>query len=175
VLARWIPWIMLCVWSAWISAGQGLLAHPARLDLWAPDLGLLLLLACAGRFESRDVPKAALIVGLSRAAFSVEPPSALLVGLLGAGAVVVGVRSVAEVNGPLMRSVLAFLCSWVFAAWLVLVHIVRVERAGGEAPLALGFVLSLWRGALVTALAALVLGPALAYLPGLSRLRRRRW
>ena len=173
MFARWTPWIMLAVWSSWVTAGQGLLA--TSMDLWVPDLSLLMLLACAGRFESGDVPKAAVVIGLSRAAFSIEPAPALMVGLLASGTVVVGIRSVAEVNGPLMRTVLAAACSWLFAAWLVVVHIVRVERGGGSAPFELSFALTLWRGALTTAVAALVVGPPLAYLPGLTRLRRRRW
>lgn len=175
LFTRWAPWIMLAIWSSWASAAQGLLAHPGRLHLWAPDLGLVLLIACAGRFESRDVPLAAIVVGLSRAAFSIEPPAALLFGLIAAGTIVVGVRSVAEVNGPLMRTAIAFVASWIFAAWLLFVHFVRVERADGAEPYSLTFLFSMWRGALVTALLALTLGPLLAYLPGLTRLRRRRW
>lgn len=175
MLERWTPWIMLAVWSSWLAAVQGLLASPDRLDLWVPDLSLLLLVACAGRFESRDVPKAALVIGLGRIAFSVEPPAALLVGLLVAGTIVVAVRTVAEVNGPLMRTALTALCTFGFGAWLVIVHVVRTERAGGGTPIPLGFALSLWRGALATALLGFFVGPLLAYLPGLTRLRRRRW
>ncbi|MFT5051307.1 MAG: hypothetical protein ACI8QZ_002718 [Chlamydiales bacterium] len=175
MLARLTPWVMLIIWSSWAAAAQGLLAQPDRMALWVPDLSLLLLLACAARFDSGDVPKAALVIALGRVAFSVEPPAALLVAFLATSVLVLGVRSVAQVNGAFVRVSLAVVCSWSLGAWLVFVHVVRVQRMGGDAPLSLAFALDLWRGALTTGVAAVLVGPTLAYLPGLTNLRRRQW
>jgi len=175
MLERWTPWIMLTIWSSWAAAFQGLLADPGRMALWVPDLSLLLFLACAARFESGDVTKAALVIAFGRIAFSVEPPAALLVGFLAISVLVLGVRSVAQVGGPFVRVSLAVVCSWCLGAWLVFVHVVRVQRLGGGAPVELGFALDLWRGALTTGVVAILIGPTLAYLPGLTGLRRRPW
>lgn len=177
--SRWIPWLMFAVWASWLTALQGVLASRTSLGPWTPDLGLALLVVCVGRFEAADVPKVALLVAAARIAHSVEPPAGVAAGVLFATFVVAATRTVAEVGGASLRSLLAGLLAWSFAGWLVLVHAVRAayDASGDPAAFAAGLEpgVSVWRVGFSTALAALTLGPLLLVLPGLSPLRRRRW
>ena len=176
---RWLPWLMFAVWASWLTALQGVLAGRTTLGPWTPDLRLALLVVCVGRFEASDVPKAALIVAAARIAHTVEPPAGVAAGILFATFVVVATRTVAEVGGASVRSLLAALLAWSFAGWLVLVHAVRTAHLESGDPAALAAGLepagAVWRVGLATGLAAFAFGPLLLGLPGLSPLRRRRW
>lgn len=169
---RWISWLMLGVWSSWIVAAQGILVAQTPLAAWLPDGGLVLLIACAGRFQKQDVPGAALLLALSRVAYTIEPPTAIFAAFLCTALLVNAMRSALEVNGALLRTVVAGLAGWLFPAWLL---VVRHVRDGGEPVALLSEVLGLWRIALSTALFALAFGPVFAHLPGLTPLRTRRW
>ncbi len=169
-----LPWILLAVWSAWLHAAQGIWAGASP---WAPDLGMVLLVALATRVQARDLPTTALAVALGRLALSVDPPAAVLAGVLGVAALVGGLRTAIEVGGPLPRALLAAAATVLLAAWLGFVHDLHAARQavlvmpglsalGGEA---VG-----WRAALSSASVSLFLGPALACLPGLTPLKRRR-
>lgn len=177
--ARWIPWLMFAVWASWLTALQGVLAARTSLGPWTPDLGIALLVVCVGRFDGADVPKAALLVAAARIAHTVEPPAGVAAGILFATFVVSATRSVAEVGGASLRSLLAALLAWSFAGWLVLVHAVRATQLAAGDPAAFDAGLeplgAVWRVGLSTGLTAFALGPALLALPGLSPLRRRRW
>jgi hypothetical protein len=168
---RFVSWLMLAVWGSWIIAFQGILVAQTSLAAWLPDAGLVLLIACAGRFQKQDVPRAALLLALSRVAYSIEPPAAIFAAFLGTALLVHGIRSALEVNGPLLRTVVGGLAGWLFPAWLL---IVQHARDGGEVAL-LPEILGLWRVAFTTALLALIFGPVFAHLPGLTPLRTRRW
>lgn len=173
--ARVLPWFMLVVWASWLTAAQGVLAAPARLGSWCPDLGLLLLISCVGRFHAADVPKATAVVAIARIAYSVEPPAAILAGFIAVAFVVRGLRGIAELGQVAIRFSVAGLLTWGFSAWLVLVHAARntLAESSAASPGTLAF--ESWRGALATALTALFVGPGLELLPGLSPLRKRRW
>ena len=172
--ARWLAWAMLAIWSSWIAALQGLLVARTSLGAWVPDAGLVLVLACAARFDRRDAPRVALIAAVGRLAFTIEPAPAVLAGFLLAGLVVRAVATVAEVEGPIVRTVLAGLAGWAFAAWLELVH--HVRDGGGEDFLGvLPEALRSWPVGLSSAIFALAFAGALARLPGLSPLRKPRW
>jgi len=175
-----LPWILLLLWAAWAQAAQGLLAGSAA---WIPDLGVVLLLSLAARLPHEALPGVALAVALGRIAVSVEPPTAVLAGMLALVAVTRGLRTVLEVDGLLARSLLAGLGAWVFALWLGEVHEARVlaestfhagslPRVWAEQQPLVGA--AGWRGPLATAGVALVFGPAVARLPGLGPLHRRK-
>jgi len=175
--SRLVPWLMLGVWASWLAALQGLLVAKTDLAYWVPDTLVLLLVTCAGRFQPKDVTKAAIVLAISRIAFSVEPPAAVLCGFMVTALCVRGVRSVAEVGGPLVRASVAGVGAWGVAAWLLFVHAVRDDTSFDLASLleVMPECAGLWRVGLTTALVALFFGPAFALLPGLTPLRKKRW
>lgn len=165
----WLAWLMLLVWSAWLAVGQAWIGLRAG---FAPDLGLVLLLGCAGRFDPRDLPRCALCVALGRAAFSVEPAVGLLAGYLSIALALRALRIVLELTGGLQRALLALPLAVANGCWLELVHRAR----DGELIAALGQVETFAGFAstgLATAVAAALASPLLLYLPGLTPLRRQ--
>jgi hypothetical protein len=178
-----MPWVLLAIWSTWLHALQGLALQQAPLAPWVPDVGLVLLLALCSRLERRDLPRVALVVALGRVAVSVEPVPALLASCLGVVIVVAGLRSMVELGDPLARTLLALVAALAIARWHTLV---ASTRALQDASLYAESLAASWtavRGALgphaltraaATALVALAFGPALAHLPGLTPLRRKR-
>jgi len=169
--ARLVGWLMLAVWAGWIAAAQGLLAAQPVFARLVPDALLCLFLACAARFESADLPKVALLCGMARVAYSIEPPAAILAGFLAAAFGVRAVASVADLDGASVRTVLAGIVGYGLSAWLFVVHEAREGATGELGP----ELLAQLPGALATAALAFLAGPALARLPGLTPLRRRRW
>lgn len=181
--AHWLPWFLLLVWSTWISALQGLALEQADLAPWVPDAALVLLLALAARLERTDLAAVALTIALGRLAVSVESAPALIAAALGTALVAGGLRSVVEIGEPLARTALAFALALAWARWQAFA---LESRAFADAALFAGSLETSWRevrGALgphaltraaSTAALALLLGPALAHLPGLTPLRRKR-
>lgn len=170
---RGLAWLMLAVWASWLSAAQAVAVAKSPLGPWMPDLGLLLIVACAGRFHPRDVPLATLVVALARVAHSVEPPGAVLAGCFGLSLAVQSVRRVVEVDRPLVRIALAGGGVLLFSLWLVTVHAVRIGH-GVEHSLADALPLVL-PGVVATSFAGLLFVQSFALLPGLTPLRTRRW
>jgi hypothetical protein len=166
-----VAWILLALWSTWLHALQGLWAASSP---WAPDLGVVLLVVLIGRVPRDLMLGAALSIALGRIAVSIDPPAAVLAGYLVPLALLGGLRSVVVIREGLARAVLAGVASALLAEWLAVVH---EARAGGALALT-------WfepdlappslRMALATAGVALILGPALARLPGMTLLTRRR-
>ena len=171
---RPLSWAMLVVWSSWIAALQGLLVARTPLGAWVPDAGLVFVLACSASFDRREAPRVALLGALGRIAFTVEPAPAVLAGFLLAGLIVRAVATVAEVEGALVRTILAGLAGWFFAVWLELVHHVR-DGKGEDLVQLLPKAARLWPIGLSSAAFALCFARGLARLPGLSPLRRERW
>lgn len=169
-LSRALGWALFTIWATWCFALQGVLGHGSS---WMPDLGLVLALSLLAHLESGDAPVAALLASLARAAVGVEAPVPLLAGFLLVFALALCVRSVVELSNPLWRALCAGALVFAFQAWLALVHEVRLGSAGlagaGFAPLAP------LPAALTSSALALLAGPLLAHLPGLTPLRRRRW
>jgi len=164
-----LAWALLALWSAWLHALQG---QWAAASPWAADLGMVLLVVLAARMPAGDLVKGGLAVALGRIAVTIDPPAAVLVGLLVPMAVFGALRSVVVIRAGPARAVLAGLASALLAWWLAHVHLVRA--GGSPAGLAASLDPGAWRTALSTALVALVLGPLFALLPGLALVTRRR-
>ena len=165
--SRGMAWFMLVVWATWIGAGQAVLA--TSFGAWVPDLSLLLLLALCAELDSRDVPILCGLLALARLTFTVEPVEATLCGLFTLGATALGVRSVAEAGGPLVRTLWGDFAVLLYSSWLIVVHQARSGESLGLS----------WQLALPTALSsagfALILGPLFVRLPGLTPLKKVRW
>lgn len=172
--ARTLAWCLFFLYAVWAAALQGVLASPRQLGEWTPDLGLCLLFAWAARLPRGTGGVAAILVALARATFGGDPPVVLAAGSLGALGLFATLRTMLEVDRALPRAFLCGLGAWLSAAWLVAARsfVLAAEAPGVE----LGAVLAvrLWPGALLTALACLVLTPACLRLPGLAHLRRVR-
>jgi hypothetical protein len=179
----WLPWALLGVWAAWMFALQGMAAARSASSAWVPDLGLVLLLGLAARVSHEDLPKAALVVAFARCATSIDAPVAVIAAYFGAIGLARALRGVFEIGGVLPRTLLAGACAWLVTAWLEVVHVLRDARVAAQLTGAspdLGQVvralLGAWPTALATAFAALLFGPWLARLPGLTPLlKKRQW
>lgn len=165
--SRGLAWAMLLIWASWLTGFQAVLA--TKFGLWVPDISMVLLLALCAELDSRDVPFLCGVLAFTRLAFTVEPVEATICGLFVVGAAALGVRSVAEAGGPLVRSLWGGLAVLGYSSWLLAVHETRMGESLGLD----------WRIAVPTAISsaclALLLGPALSRLPGLTPLRRVRW
>lgn len=174
--ATWLAWAMLGVWASALLGLQGTLAR-GSLGAWTPDLALAVLVALAARIPVHELPKLGLAMAVARAAVSVDAPAAVLASSLAAVAIARGVRSVVEIDSAPLSASLAFALALAQSAWLELVHRVRlgpeVQRALDSAGESVSSA-SAWRMALSTAVCVALLGGALARLPGLSPLRKRK-
>lgn len=168
-----LAWLMLAVWASWFSALQALCVSRTFLGSWTPDLGLLLLVACAGRLHARDVPLATLVLALARLAYTVEPPAAVLAAFLATSVLCQVLRRIAELGNPAMRVGLSGLGALGLTLWFAFVH---AARTGADPAGALSSALL---PGLATATTSAVLGllflGSLVHLPGLTPLRERRW
>jgi hypothetical protein len=179
----WLAWFLLGVWAAWIYALQGLFVAQLDGSSWVPDLGLVLLLGLAARLSHEDLPKAALVIAVARCAVSIDAPVAVIAACLGAAALARALRGVFEIGDALPRALLAGGSAWLVTAWLTIVHDLRDARLALQTsgtPPELGqlarALATAWPPALSTAFAALLLGPLLAQLPGLTPLaKKRQW
>jgi hypothetical protein len=164
---------MLLLWAVWISAVQGTLA--ARGWTFVPDLGVVLLVALAARIEPADLGWLALALALGRASVGVDPVPALVAAYFLVVALVRALRNLIDVQGPIVQVPLAALSAGGLLMWLGVAHRARLPRASVSALEDLGRSLpGPWAVALASALAALLLGPLFARLPGLSPLARRK-
>lgn len=172
-----LAWCLFFLYAVWAAALQGLLASPRQLGEWTPDLGLLLLFAWAARLGGGRGGLAACLVAQARASFGADPPVVLAATSLGALGLFAGLRAVLEVDRAWPRAALCGLCAWLSAQLLVSARVfalaaelpVGFDGVGREHVLAI----RLWPGALLTALACLVLAPLFQRLPGLAALERR--
>ncbi|MBK7641717.1 MAG: hypothetical protein IPJ19_01485 [Planctomycetes bacterium] len=171
---RRLAWVAFGAWLLVCFALQGQFARGGT-AMWFPELGLVLLFSLLARMEERDAWIAGVLAALVRSAFSSEPPLVQLSGLLGFALLVMALRSSLEISAPLLRGVVAVLCIfacdlWIFLACCARTYWAHGSLAGFEPP-----VLPLALIALSSGVLALVAGPLLAQLPGLSPLRSRRW
>jgi hypothetical protein len=171
---RLLAWVLLAAWTVWAVALQSLFAAamPAHFH-FVPELAPVILLVLASRLETRDLPPAALVVALARSACGLEPPAAVLFGLLVLAGILRALRGVLELDGPATRATVAGAAAFALALWFDLVHGMRL----GQLPAAPAWS-ALLPVALASSLAALVLAPLLRRLPGLSPLfvrRRSAW
>lgn len=170
--ARIVAWILFAAWSAWLVGVQAWLGGDAGAARWMPDLGLVLALSLLAHAEVADAPILAFIAALARSAFSSEPPLVLLTGCLIVVFLALAARSAIELSGPAWRAFAAVACVLVFDAWLGIAQSTRV--AAGVVRTS-PMLVPAWRGAAMSGVCALFLGPLLARLPGLTPIRRRRW
>lgn len=177
IQSRLLGWFFFGVWAVWLFAlhawigggGSPLSETPAR---WMPDLGLVLALSLLARVEVADAPWIALVAAFTRAAFSAEPPIVLLTGFLGIVLLALVARSAVELTGPLWRALAALVLVFTFDLWLAFAHSMRLPVGSESVPFSM---FAAWPAAISSALLALLLGPSLAHLPGLTPLRRRQW
>jgi hypothetical protein len=162
-------WALLALWSTWLHALQGQWAAGSS---WAPDLGMVLMVVLAARMPSGELATAAVAVALGRVAVTIDPPAAVLVGLLVPALVFGGLRSVVVIREGLARSLLAGLGSAALVLWLSYVH--EARQGGAVLWYQPDLAPPLARTALSTAAVALLLGPLFTLLPGVPGLIRRR-
>jgi hypothetical protein len=160
-------YLFVFLWSVWFFAIQGFLVN-GGLGLWVPDLGLVLLLGLDARLRSDEMRRVALLVALARATFSADSAAAILTGYLGVVGVTSALRKGLEIDGFLLRSLVAAFFSATLSAWWMVCHQLGLETPLTIAPELLG------PAALSTAACALIVGPALVRLPGFSSIRGRR-
>jgi hypothetical protein len=165
--SRTLAWLLLAVWSLWAAAARARLAE--SLGAFAPALDLVLVLGLAARLPTSHALGLALVGTAGRAALSTEPALATLAAFLGALLFLRAVRSVLDLASPPVLAVATALAVIGAEAWSELVHASRAAQALALADGALS-------GALATGLASgltmLLAGPAIAYLPGVTPLRR---
>lgn len=168
--APFFAWGLFFLVALWLCAVQGLLAAPSALGAWTPDLGLVLLLAWAGRLGPGRVEVGALMVAGARASLGADPPIALAAAYLGAALIVGILRAGLEIDRPALRVLSAGALAWLVAHFLVASSSAALAASGSGAE---GIDTRLWPAAASTALAGLVLSPLLKRLPGPAKRARR--
>lgn len=175
-----LAWCAVALWATWASALSEELA--ARLfGVWAPDLGVVLLVVFASRVRTSCLPWLAPLLALARCASSIEPLFAELAACLGAVGALRALRAGLDLTPRLALACTTGVIAAGWTAWLAWIAQLRIDehfqRAALEAPAQLAG----WRttlefapGALSSALAALLLAPLVRRLPGLSVLEGRR-
>src|SRR5262249_37413145 len=123
----------------------------------------------AVRFSTSDLPAIAVCVGLSRAVLTLDPVASVLAASLGAILFVRAVRAVLELGSPFVFAPLCAIIAATTNGWFAVVRESGFVHALG---LPDGALFAAVARALSTAVAALVLGPWMAYLPGLTPLKR---
>lgn len=168
---RVLAWILYAVWATWMFGLQSWMGREAG-SAWVPDLGLVLALSLLARAEASDAPLFVLVTAVARATFGAEPAIVILTGVGLVVGLALVVRSTVELGGMLPRTLVTLALVLTFHAWL---HVAGAMRADDAASLHLGSFFAAWPAAFASAAMALVLGPFLAHLPGLTPIRSRRW
>ena len=168
---RAVGWLLFLVWALVLAGLQGVWTR-AGAAAFVPDAALVLSVIVLSRAEAADLAPLVLLTAFARAATSGEAPIVLATGVLGALLAALGLRGALELSGPVGRTLAALVAALLFHAWIVAARAVRA--GGGDADLATALAAAT-PVALASALAALVLGPLLARLPGLAPLRSRTW
>lgn len=162
-----VAWFLLTVWVLWATALEARLADP--LGAFAPALGPMLVLGLAARLSTGQGHGLVLVGTLGRAALSTEPVVAVAALFLGQLLFLRAVRAVLDVSSPHVLAVAVGIAIFGGEAWSQLVRESRlvhgIALADGALPAALA------TGA-ASAVAMLLVGPAIAYLPGVTPLRR---
>ncbi|MBI5431542.1 MAG: hypothetical protein HZA52_01795 [Planctomycetes bacterium] len=163
----WVAWFLLCVWSLWASAVEARLSDP--FGPFAPALGLMLVLGLAARLSTGQSLGLALVGTCGCAALCTQPIAAVFATFLGALFFLRVVRSALDVTSPLVLAVATGVAVFGAEAWG---ELVRETRLVHGLALADG---ALWRSlatAVSSGVAMLLVGPAIAYLPGVTPLKR---
>jgi hypothetical protein len=174
---RFVALLMLAIWGSWMCAGQALFAASTWTGGLSPDGSLVLLVMVAGALPRQEGLGAAMIIGLARVAHTVDPPAAVLASTLLALIAARSVRRVVDFELPMARAGAAGLAALVVTLWLGLVQAARASSSGvgGAGERMTDSLLTAPAAALSAAVVALVFGPVLLRLPGLTPLRKQRW
>ncbi len=164
-------WTLFFVWAVSLAGLQGIATRHAT-SAWFPDVALVFAVVVLARCEVGDLVRLALLTAFARAATSGEPPIVLLTGMLGALLVALAVRGALELSGPVGRTLAAALAAGTFQAWIVIARDARAVEHSIDFGAALHTALPV---AIASALLAMVLGPLLVRLPGLTPLWSRAW
>jgi len=158
--------LLLAIWMTWVTAIQSRLAESPSYRFPPPDLNLVFLVSLALVVRRADLLPLALIAGLARTSFSLDPPQALLFLTLAIGTLAVASRRALHLEGPIWRALLSGFGAVFAALWLARVRSVRgVDALSTDVVAATVLAIS-------SALSALVLGGLFLRLPGLKPLRR---
>lgn len=168
---RILAWVLYGIWAAWMFALTSWLGREAGAT-WVPDLGLVFALSLLARAEASDAPLIAILTALARSGFGAEPSIVLLTGVGLVVFLALSVRSAVELGGALPRTFAALFLVSAFDAWLLFADAMRADAADAVGP---SILWSAWPAAITSSLVAFLFGPVLAYLPGLTPIRRRRW
>jgi len=168
---RVLGWTLFLVWAVSLAGLQGLLTRHAS-GSWVPDAALVLSVVVLARCEAADLALLALLTAFARAATSGEPPLVLYTGILGALLAALAVRGALELSGPIGRTLATAIAAGAFQAWIAIARDFRAVGGRIDFASAAGDALPV---ALASAAVALVLGPLLARLPGLTPLWSRSW
>jgi hypothetical protein len=175
-----LAWCGVALWATWANALSEELA--ARLlGVWAPDLGIVLLVVFAARVRTSYLPWLAPVLALARCASSIEPLFAELAACLGAVGAMRALRAGLDLTPRLALAAATGALAAGWTVWLAWIAQLRVDEHFQRAALDAPATLAGWRaalefapGALSSALAALLLAPLVRRLPGLSVLEGRR-
>jgi len=159
---------LLALWSALSFFIAGLLGQ--SLGAWVPDAGVVLLIGLVARTRPSGLWSAALAIAAGRIAVGIEPPFAVLTAYLAAGGVHAALCRLVHGNQVFVRLVASGLYSAGLVLWLIAVHESRSQVDLGLLERAPLYAI---QTAVTTALAAAVLSPLLAHLPGLGEWRER--
>lgn len=170
---RALGWTLFLVWAVSLAGLQGILTRHAS-GVWVPDAALVLSVVVLARCEVADLALLALLSAYARAATSGEPPLVLYTGVLGALLAALAVRSALELSGPVGRTLATALAAGLFQTWITIARDVRAAPGASGIDLASAAASAL-PVACVSAALALLLGPVLARLPGLTPLWSRSW
>ncbi|MFT7667401.1 MAG: hypothetical protein ACI8X5_000080 [Planctomycetota bacterium] len=164
--ARYVGWLCLVVWFAWIHALQERMSVDDTFALATPDLGMVLFVGLLGLVRKGDVFFLALVAAVGRKSFSVDPSLAILCGFLGLAWLASLLREIVELSSPLWRALLVVLGACGLSFWL---ELVRYANVGSALPQ----IDNLLPLAFTSGLAALALGGVFIRLPGLTALRAK--
>jgi hypothetical protein len=162
-----LAWFLIAVWSLWASALEARLA--ATFGPFTPALGLMLALGLGARLGTAKFLGLALVGALGRAALSTEPFVAILAAFLGALLVLRALRSVLDVSSLWVLAVATAVAVFGAQGWS---ELVRESRLVHGVALADGAIWRALASAFASALGMLLVGPAIAYLPGVTPLKR---
>lgn len=165
--SRLVAWFLIAVWSLWASALEARLVD--AFGSFTPELGLMLVLGLGARLGTSQFLGLALVGALGRAALSTEPFVAILAAFLGALLALRALRSVLDVSSLWVLAIATAVAAGGAHGWS---ELVRESRLVHGVALADGAVWRALAAAISSAVAMLLVGPAIAYLPGVTPLKR---
>ena len=168
----WFAWLALVLWAVWLYGLQGLLGEHLVDAAWAPDLGLVCLVAWAARTTRVRARIGASLFAAVRAALGEDPLVACLAGLWLVIELEASLRKLFDLEALLGRVSMTVGAAFALALWLAFVAHVRADLPVVADPGAVDFA---WRSAVSTGVAAALLGGILRVLPGLRSLEERPW